>query len=110
VAAKVNNHHPTSYIYEPILFIPFKRRVGIGKAVVIELLKLGASRVVTCGRGLTALREMEEEVNGLGYNGEVIPLVADVSSTEGRNKLMTSASELLGKMIMQPNMILVVSV
>ncbi|GAB5353945.1 hypothetical protein AAMO2058_000077700 [Amorphochlora amoebiformis] len=66
---------------------------GIGRAVVDELVALGA-RVITCSRNIKELSTIESEIRQAG--GNVVGIQADVSTYEGRENFMEAASETLG--------------
>lgn len=75
--------------------------VGIGKAVVMEMLKLGASQVITCGRSEESLEKMMEEADSLDCPGKVVAMTVDVTSSQGREDLLAYVSEELGKFLTQ---------
>eukprot|EP00954_Amorphochlora_amoebiformis_P003987 309682-Amorphochlora_amoeboformis.AAC.1 len=68
---------------------------GIGRAVVDELVALGA-RVITCSRNIKELSTIESEIRQAG--GNVVGIQADVSTYEGRENFMEAASETLGRL------------
>jgi Tropinone reductase 1 len=65
---------------------------GIGKAIVEELASTLGCRVLTCARSETDLASCLEEWKAQGLNVEGV--VADVSTTEGRQSLISKAIEL----------------
>ena len=67
---------------------------GIGKAVARVLAADGCSVVIT-GRYADTLSASAEEIAG-DTHGQVIPMVADMTSTEQVNAMVSSAAETLG--------------
>ena len=53
--------------------------------------------MVTCGRDLLSLQQLQDEVEQEGYSGSVLPVQADLELVGGRKKLLQATSELLGK-------------
>lgn len=70
--------------------------MGIGKSVVDELLSLGAS-VLTCGRNDVELSLRLKEWDENGHTGRIHVVAADVSTTEGRLKLVSECTTLFGE-------------
>ena len=67
---------------------------GIGKAAVEELLHLG-SRVLTCSRNEEDMKKCLIEWNEKGYSHDRIQgVVADVSTIEGREKLLSASKSM----------------
>ena len=60
---------------------------GIGKAIVEELLSHGANKVITCCRNQDELDSCIADIKSKGYDC-ISGIVADVGSSEGRNKLI----------------------
>ena len=60
---------------------------GIGKAIVEELLSHGANKVITCCRNQDELDSCIDDIKSKGYDC-ISGIVADVGSSEGRNKLI----------------------
>ena len=69
---------------------------GIGKSIVDELLALGA-RVLTCGRDDAELRLRLVEWEENGFSDQIHIVTADVSTTEGRSKVVSECTKLFGE-------------
>ena len=69
--------------------------MGIGKSVVDELLSLGAN-VLTCGRNDAELSLRLQEWDESGFSGRIHVVIADVSTADGRLKLVSECSTLFG--------------
>lgn len=68
---------------------------GIGKSIIDELLELGG-KVLTCGRNEKELLECYEEWKTAGYT-DIHVVIADVSTAEGREKLVSKCNEIFGE-------------
>ena len=68
---------------------------GIGKSIVDELLSLGA-KVLTCGRDDAELQLRLKEWDESGFAGQIHVVTADVSTADGRLKLIEECNTLFG--------------
>ncbi len=67
---------------------------GLGKASAVELAQAGVNLVI-CGRTSETLETTARELDMLG-EGQIIPVVADVSQNTGREAILSTAKQELG--------------